>query len=324
MSAQHWYRAHGLAIRSAVELPLPPAPPAAGPPDLVLRRGADRPVPSRRPDGERLAELAGPGGRLFYSLGRDLEGATLRYPGLCDFTGDRGLAAVTCHLHPGTDPGLLAVLAAGTLLAVHLTLRRELVLHASAVQVDGHALAFVGGSGMGKSTLAAALCATVAGTGCGLVADDVLRVERTKAGAMLVHPGSTESRLRPSAGDLAAAAAPGAARPTADGRLALRPPLRAEAPLPLVACVLPRPSRDASEVSVRRMSPARALLRIAQFPRVAGWRERESADRAFQRLADLVELVPVFEATVPWGPPFRPRVLAELLAAVDAAPAGQR
>ena len=311
---EHWYRAHGLVIRSAVELPLPPGSPAPGTPDLILRRGDDQPVPGQRPGGRRLAELSNSDGRLFYSLGRDGDRTVLRYPGLCDFVGDRNLADVTAHLHPGVDPGLLAVLAAGTLLAVHLMLRHELVLHASAVQTDGRAVAFVGASGMGKSTLAAALCGM--GNGCRLVADDVLRVDRTDAGTMRVHPGSTESRLRMSAGGLADAAPSGAVRPTADGRLALRPATRADGPLPLAACVVPRPSRDVLEASVHRLAPARALVRMAQFPRVAGWSEPASMDRAFQRLADLVERVPIFEATVPWGPPFRPEVLSGLLDAV--------
>lgn len=312
------YRAHGLTISSMVELPLPASPPAPGPPDLLLRRGTDRPVPDQLPPGRDLAGLSNPEGKVFYSLGRDEERTVLRYPGLCDFVGDRDLTDVTVHLHPGADRGLLSVLASGALLAVHLMLRGHLVLHASAVQLNGHAVAFVGASGMGKSTLAAALC----GHGCGLVADDVLRVDRIGAAAMRVHPGSTETRLRMNAGALAKAAPPDAVRHTADGRLALRPTTSAVGPLPLVACVVPRPSRDAVEVSVDRLAPARAFVRMSQFPRVLGWRDPASMDRAFQRLADLVEHVPVFEATVPWGPPFRPEVLDGLLAAI--AGPGQR
>lgn len=312
------YRAHGLVISSEVELPLPPGSAASGDPDLVLRCGDVRPVLAHHPPGSRLAELNGRDGRLVYSLGRDRDRTVLRYPGLCDFVGDRDLTDVTTHLHPEVDPGLLPVLAAGTLLAVHLLLRHHLVLHASAVQLDSRVVAFVGASGMGKSTLAAALC----GHGCGLVADDVLRVDPTDTVVMRVHPGSTESRLRMNARGLADTAPSHAVRPTADGRLALRPHARADGPLPLAACVVPRPSRAATEVSVHRLPPAKALLRMIQFPRVAGWSEPGAMDRGFQALADLVEHVPVFEATVPWGPPFRPEVLSGLLDAV--AGPGQR
>ncbi|MGH3991396.1 MAG: hypothetical protein ACRDSN_02920, partial [Pseudonocardiaceae bacterium] len=312
-----WYRAHGLVIASAVELALPPSPPVLGKPDLLLRCGADRPVPSRDSPGCQLAKLSSHDSTVRYSLARDSDQTVLRYPGLCDFVGDPSLADITVHLHPGVDPGLIAVLAAGALIAVHLKLRDELVMHASAVQLDGRALAFVGASGMGKSTLAAALCRN----GCGLVADDVLRVDLTDTMVVRVYPGSTECRLRMSARQLADAAPSDAVRPTADGRLALRPSTVgpnscAGDPLPLAACVVPLPTRQAVDVSVHRLPNAQALLRMIQFPRVVGWSEPASTAREFQALADLVEQVPIFEASVPWGPPFRPEVLSGLLEAV--------
>jgi len=300
----HWYRAHGLIISSTLELPLPAGAPGCA--DLVLRRGDVRPMAEA--SGEVLAELRNADGKVFYRLTRDESGTLLRYPGICDFAGNHDMSEVMAY--PVSDPELVPVLAAGALLAVHLMLRDCLVLHASAVRVDGWAVAFVGASGMGKSTLAAAMC----GVGCDLVADDVLRVDED----LLVYPGSTETRLRMAARELADAAPPDAVRPTADGRLALRPRTQVRKPLPLAALVVPMPSRTADDVSVRRLAPGRALLRLCQFPRVLGWRESESLGRGFQALGALVESVPVFEATVPWGPPFRADVLLGLLDAVTA------
>ncbi|OXM74127.1 MULTISPECIES: hypothetical protein [Amycolatopsis] len=297
------YRAHGLTVWSDVELALPPGD--GGEPDLVLRRGPDHAVPRAELPGRCLAELAKPDGRVFYTLATDGNRTVLRYPSLCEFAGDPLLREVTYHLDPSADHGLLTVLATGALLAVHLTLNSHLVLHASAVRVDERALAFVGASGMGKSTLAAALC----GLGCDLVADDVLRVD---AGG-IVYPGSTENRLRMAARGLADEAAEEDVRPTADGRLALRSTVSTNA-LPLAACVIPRPSRSVVDVSVERLAGARAFVRMSQFPRVLGWRDPAVMDFAFQRLADLVAEVPVFEATVPWGPPFRDEVLNTLAA----------
>jgi len=69
---------------------------------------------------------------------------------------------------------------------------------------------------------------------------------------------------------------------------------------------------------VRRLPGGQALRRMIQFPRIVGWSEPVSTAHEFQTLADLVERVPVFEATVPWGPPFRSEVLAGLLEAVGA------
>lgn len=309
MTTCHRYRAHGLVVHSAVELPLPPPPPAPGAPDLVLRLGADRPVPDRDPPGRVLAALDRPGGGRFYCFTRTRDTVVLRYPGLCEFVGDPGLSDVVVHLHPGADLGLVPVLAAGAVLAVHLKLRSALVLHASAVEVAGRAVAFVGASGMGKSTLAAALCRE----GGALVTDDVLRAEPGGDGDVWVHPGGTETRLRPAARDLAASAPPGATRPTADGRLALAPATRSVATLRLAACVVPLPSRTASGITVRRLPVAHALVRLMQFPRVVGWRDPGSSAAEFQALADLAERVPVYDASIPWGPPFRPGVLTDLI-----------
>jgi hypothetical protein len=65
------------------------------------------------------------------------------------------------------------------------TLQGLETLHASAVALDGSALAFLAVSGRGKTSVAAHLVAR----GAGLVADDVLTVETSSAG-VLAHPGA--------------------------------------------------------------------------------------------------------------------------------------
>ena len=296
----HTYRAHGLCIASDIALPLPSG---EGTPNLTLCRGEPREIPHERPPGERLAEVARPNRTIFYTLSRGTR-TVLRYPALCDFDADRAFACVTVHPHPGADEKLLPVLISGAVIAIHLQLHQALVLHASAVRTETSAIAFVGSSGMGKSTLAAALC----NLGCALNTDDVLHVEKGMA-----HPGGTENRLRDNARELAT----GDTYETADGRLAQRPAALANAPLPLAACVVPRPSRDVTTATVRRLGAAEALLRLSRYPRVLGWRDQASMAATFQALADLVEQTPVFEATIPWGPPFADGVLEDLLTALQ-------
>jgi hypothetical protein len=292
-----FYRAYGLLIESDVLLPLPPGP--AGQPDLVLRRAEDREVPHERPPGVRLAEIGRPDHTIFYTLARG-EGVVLRYPGLCDFVGDATFSRVSVRLHPGADEALLPVLIAGALLAIHLQLSGALILHASAIQAGNQAVAFVGRSGMGKSTLATALCAQ----GYSLVSDDLLRVDAD----LRVYPGSTETRLRDSARVLASSG-----YETADGRLAVSPRDLVDRQLPLAACVIPQPNRDVAAVSTRRLRPSEALLRLSSYPRVLGWTDPVTMATGFQALGDLVERVPVIEATIPWGLPFAPGVLEELM-----------
>ena len=174
-------------------------------------------------------------------------------------------------------------------------------------------VAFVGASGMGKSTIATLFCAA----GHALVSDDVLAVELTSRGAD-VHCGSTETRLREAASSLAATM-PGRTRTTGDGRLAVRAEGHADGRLPLGACLVPQPRRDRVDVEVRTLHPARALMLLARFPRLPGWVERQSLASEFQQLGDLVQRVPVLEAHVPWGPPFLPDIVDEVLAGLRAA-----
>jgi HPr Serine kinase C-terminal domain len=313
-AALHTYRAHGLLVASTVDLPLPPGRHGSDRPDLLLGPVREQVVPDGHPPGQLLAATTRQDGTLLYGLGRDDGRCVLRYPGLCEFVGDTTLSEVAVHLHPGMDPGLVRVLAAGALIAIHLRLRHELVLHASAVRVGGRALAFVGASGMGKSTLAAALCRE----GHELVSDDVLRIDLADPTVVRAHPGSTETRLRLTARQLADMAPPDTVAPTADGRLAVRPAAWSTAPLPLLACVVPRPSHAGEDdVAVTRLPLVASLLRLSQFPRIVGWIDPISAAADFQALGDLVERVPVFDARIPWGLPFRPGVLDRLVDAVS-------
>jgi hypothetical protein len=64
--------------------------------------------------------------------------------------------------------------------------------HASAVELDGRAAAFVGPSGAGKTSLAIRL---VLG-GAGFLTDDVLAIDRGPDGALRAHPGASVASLR--------------------------------------------------------------------------------------------------------------------------------
>ena len=171
------------------------------------------------PPGRVLLDLRG--SRRYYAATAVDQGFRLRFFGTCDVDLDPSLTRATVHPMPGADPDLLSVLVSGTLLAFVLTMRGETVLHASAVQVGDAALAFVGASGMGKSTMATLLCAD----GARLVTDDVLRLDTTSSPPTCAL-GATELRLRKGADHLSERFAnqPGSApalRTTGDARQAL-------------------------------------------------------------------------------------------------------
>lgn len=73
----------------------------------------------------------------------------------------------------------------GQVLPFAAVLRGLEVLHASAVAIDGEAVAFLGHSGAGKTSLAMALCRL----GAEFLADDVLSIER-RGDHLLGHPGA--------------------------------------------------------------------------------------------------------------------------------------
>jgi hypothetical protein len=65
------------------------------------------------------------------------------------------------------------------------------LMHASAVVLDGAAIALLGASGAGKTTLALALCEL----GAGFLADDVLALEPVGE-TLLAHPGSPRAAVK--------------------------------------------------------------------------------------------------------------------------------
>jgi hypothetical protein len=97
---------------------------------------------------------------------------------------------------PGVKDQVLRLFILGPALAALLHQRGLLVLHASAVSVAGEVVAFMGRSGWGKSTTAAALY----GRGHSIVADDVTAVKvETDAGFPVVFPGFPQLKLWPEA-----------------------------------------------------------------------------------------------------------------------------
>jgi hypothetical protein len=91
----------------------------------------------------------------------------------------------------GHDPGDLTLYLLGTCFAVLLQQRGCVVLHASAVSVDGRAMLFCGQSGAGKSTLAAMLCER----GFPLLNDDVCSLRPEPGGGFSVTPDGRMLKL---------------------------------------------------------------------------------------------------------------------------------
>ena len=157
-----------------------------------------------------------------------------------------------------------------------LSERGDLILHAAAVEVDGHALAFAGPTTRGKSTLALAL----ARLGHTVLSEDGVAVE--PGSTPTVWPAATGVRVR----EPGNVTAPRRIEQVGDGHAR---------PLPLGAIVLLE--ERGRELRVEPLGAAEALTALA--PNLLHSGVQEGLGPAFGRLADVLGGVPAFRASLP-------------------------
>ena len=176
------FTAFGLRIQSDLEFPYPQR--ANGSPDVVIELGESN-DPSCRDYGRKT---------FFDGNHREMvvsqEGLGAFH--VCD--GNR----IVAYPAPETEAQLfVSALLRGMAFNILLYQRNLLVMHASAVSVNGKAVAFLGHSGAGKSTTAAFFHAH----GHPLVADDIVPVQ-VKHDRPTVFPAFPLCRLRPKSAEM--------------------------------------------------------------------------------------------------------------------------
>ena len=148
---------------------------------------------ARRQDalaGAPFHTWAFPDGTLWLQFHRDADGYLLRFPGLADFQVSRDGQHVACRPVPGVSDETIRHLYLNQVLPLALSRAGTLVFHASAVEVGTGAVAFMGESGRGKSTLAARFCTS----GYRFLTDDGLAVEEAEGGYRVL-PSQPSIRL---------------------------------------------------------------------------------------------------------------------------------
>ncbi len=183
------YRAYGLDIESEIELPLPAFGGNTSSADIE-DAGLDHRVTVVLGDVPRLATE---NERAPNAVEINRDRIAIAWRGVGRFLVVGGHRVVVDMQH-GADARLARAVVMGQCLGVLLHQRGLLVLHASAVSVNGRAVVFVGHKGFGKSTMAAALQAR----GHLLVSDDVLAVD-VGSEVPTVRVGSSTMRLWPEA-----------------------------------------------------------------------------------------------------------------------------
>ena len=136
---------------------------------------------------DRWLSLEGDDASLFY---RESDKYVVRFPDRADFIISLNRQTVTCTPSPGIPDDEIEVLYFNQIIPLVMGCNGEFVLHASAVVVDGRAIAFLGPTRRGKSTLAAAF----AKAGHAFLTDDGLILDRDDED-YLVRPRAPSLRL---------------------------------------------------------------------------------------------------------------------------------
>jgi hypothetical protein len=282
------YHAYGLGITSA--FPLPELVPGNGTVDVEIRCGAALPR-----DGPPLCD-----------------GAEAVAPGVWRLTYD-DLGVMTIHdgwlievaLAPDVERETLRATLLGPALAVLLEQRGFLVLHASVVQIGARAIAFLGDSGWGKSTIAAALHAR----GHRLVSDDhaVLRFTDTGVEVSSAFP---QFKLWPDAA-LALGHDPATlpyVEPGFEKRARrIEEGFTVEERLPLARVFL---LDEGDAVAISPLSSRDAFFALVRHTYGIEWTHEHSGGSQFQQRAELARRVPVHQLSRPWDLDALGRVVA--------------
>lgn len=297
------YRYCGLVLES--DLPLPELPEAAADADLVVRYAR---VPVALPDAV-CREV------LYEHNGRE---AIWRLDGIARYLIAEGGRRIDVDAAPLADAAEVRLFLLQPVFVLACLLRGDWLLNAAAVARNGEAVAFIGASGCGKSTVAAAL----ATRGFRVVSDSLLRIARD-GDRLLAHPqapwlwlwpdtlsmlplgGYANEKLRPAI-ELRRVSMPAVAGPVPVSRIALlRQQLGDD---PDLFDPVSRQGMRAVDTLVRHLAGNSWLAHLGSRPGLFGWSSALAAAVTVERIE------------VPWGAERMPDLLEQLVRWLDGGP----
>lgn len=235
-----------------------------------------------------------PEGNCVAAFHRADKGFLVRFAGEVDFLIDEAGENVAASPAPDTDDDRVCKLFENSILPLIGNHRGGLYLHGSAVEIDSTAVAFLGHSRSGKTTLAGAF----ARSGYPFMTEDVVDLEREEAHYML-RPKRTDLRLFADSAQILFGKARKAGSKEEKLAYAGGPqcPFREE-PAPLRAMFLIGGDHS-SPIRVKRLHVGQVLTSLMQHAFVLDVEDRERMEAHFGRLADLAESVPAFALDYP-------------------------
>jgi hypothetical protein len=292
----HRYDFCGLSIAS--QLPLPELRRGRGAADCTISVATGR-APAN--EGGWFHEWRPRGGAAWLSFGRIPAGYLLRVRAFADFLVNATASRVIAYPAAGLPEPTLQHLLIDQILPLVSARQGRPTLHASAVHLDRRgAIAFVGITGRGKSTLATAMAAR----GAGVITDDCVALDLRPRGTW-VWPGYPGMRLWPGPATTRLIGRTPSARVShysAKRRIGAEAARYRTRPSPLYAMLIlgPRSGRGpAADISELR-GPAKVLALMGSAY-VLDIEDRAAMARLFADLSGLAARVPIFQLRVRHG-----------------------
>lgn len=251
-------------------------------------------------------------GEPWLSLARQERGYLLRFAALADFLLSSDGTEIRCHPEPDVPLTTIRHLLLDQVIPFAMTRRGRFVLHASAVVAPQGAIAFLGLTGHGKSTLAACLTQQ----GLPLLADDCL-VLQEEDGRLWGFPSYPGFRLWPESVSALfdeERPLPEVAHYTEKVRLGSTGLCKQPAPLRrLYFLAPPEETGNAKAISITPVSPPEALISLLQSSFRLDITDRERLRDEFECLTRIAQLSLFYRLTYPRDFAFLPAVQEAIL-----------
>ena len=281
------YSLYGLRLKSQMELPCPQVQTLGSQPDVEILEYSGSDLHQACQHGGTLVEASD-----FYEVSRlHDESIFVRWPGLFEFLISSDGRRIGWRNVDGTPPKALQQYLLGQVLSFAMLIRGVEPLHATAVVVGTGAVAFLGDSGYGKSTLAASFVRE----NCSLLIDDVLVLEQCGRD-LLAYPGMPRIKLFPEMCGSMFQGCEGTPmnRWTRKTIFALKAQQHQVSAIPLrMLYVLSPPEKQPRKVTLRRMSERQALLSVLKNTFNDVMLSPKRLKRQFEFAASIAAQVPV-------------------------------